>query len=457
MHTQDVAQHTQDVAQVPPANLEAEEAILGGILLDPGAIARVIDTLQPEHFYLEGHQRIYRAALLLHTEGKPTDLLMTIAKLEAMDLLAIVGGRNKLVTLVDRVVSAINIDALADLVVEKHRRRQMLKAADKISALAHQEYRSVGECLDDAEQEILNISSANTSAESTLLADCLVDVFRDLEERHNGTTLPGIPSGFYDLDALTCGFQRTDLIIVGARPSMGKTGFATCIVHHIASLYKLPTVIFSLEMSKQQLAKRLLAAETGIEMGYLRSGRIGKSQWEALTQAISRLGELPLHIIDAPIQNLWEMRSQLRKIAASSGELGIVAIDYIGLLEHSVTGATQNERIAKVSAFLKALAKEFRCPVVALSQLNRSVESRTNKRPIMSDLRDSGSLEQDADLILFLYRDEYYNSDSPDRGIAELIIAKHRNGPVGTVKLLFDAQVAKFKNLVHPNFPSSNW
>jgi replicative DNA helicase len=279
----------------------------------------------------------------------------------------------------------------------------------------------------------------------------LTHTFADIESRSLGLVLPGLACNFYDLDAMTQGFQRSDLIIVAGRPSMGKTSFTLIIARNIAAIHKLPVAIFSLEMSKEQLVQRLLSSEVQIESGRLRAGRISQNEWEQLGHGISSLSQLQLFIDDTPNITITEMRSKARRLQAEQGgQLGLIMVDYLQLMEGSGSDNRVQE-LSKVTRGLKALAREVNAPVIALSQLSRGVESRTNKRPMMSDLRESGSIEQDADLIVMLYRDEYYNPDTPDRGIAEVIITKHRNGPTGTVKLLFEPQFTRFRNLASPN------
>ncbi|MDF5733118.1 MAG: replicative DNA helicase [Rhizonema sp. PD38] len=436
--------------RLPPQNIEAEEAILGGILLDPEALGRVSDRLAPEAFYISAHKEIYQAALRLHSQGKPTDLLSLTSWLTDHDLLTRIGGRNKLASLVDRTVSAVNIDALATLVMDKYLRRQLVKAGNEIVQLGFETETELPIVLDRAEQKVFSITQSRPQAGLVHISDTLINTFQDIETRHQGIALPGIPCGFYDLDAMTSGFQRSDLIIVAGRPSMGKTAFCLNLAHNIAALYKLPIAVFSLEMSKEQLVQRLLASEAGIETGYLRTGRISQTQWEPLSRAIGMLSEMPIFIDDTPNITVTEMRSQARRLQAEAGtELGLIVIDYLQLMEGG--GDNRVQELSRITRNLKGLARELRVPVIALSQLSRGVESRTNKRPMLSDLRESGSIEQDADLVIMLYRDDYYNTDTPDRGVAEVIVSKHRNGPTGTVRLLFDPQLTKFKNLARPS------
>ncbi len=435
--------------RLPPQNVEAEEAILGGILLDPEAMGRIYDHLSPEAFSLEAHRIIYRAATFLHTQGKPTDLMSVTTWLADHNCLEKVGGTNKLVQLVDRTVSAVNIDQYAALVMDKYLRRKLINAGYKITDLGFKTAVELPIILDQAEQEVFSITQERPAQGLVPISDTLIHTFQDIENRQEGQVLPGLLCDFYDLDAMTGGFQRSDLIIVAGRPSMGKTAICLSIAHNIANRYKLPIAIFSLEMSKEQLVQRLLASEAGIESNYLRSGRISQNQWESLSRAIGNLSELPIFIDDAANITVTEMRSQARRLQAENGgELGLVLIDYLQLMEGG--GDNRVQELSKITRSLKGLARELNVPVIALSQLSRSVEARTNKRPMMSDLRESGSLEQDADLVIMLYREEYYMPDTPDRGIAEVIISKHRNGPTGTVKLLFDSQFTRFRNLASP-------
>jgi replicative DNA helicase len=436
--------------RLPPQNIDAEEAIIGGILLDPEAISRVADLLRPETFYISAHQTIYRAALVLQSQGKPTDLMSVTTWLQDNDLLEKVGGQSRLAQLVDRTISAVNIDQYASLVADKYLRRKLIKVGSEIAHLGYETGLDLAKILDQSEQKVFSITQDRPQQGLVPTSDILTDTFSDIESRSLGMVLPGISCGFYDLDAMTQGFQRSDLIIAAGRPSMGKTSFVLNIARNIAAFHKLPVAVFSLEMSKEQLVYRLLSSEVEIESNRLRSGRIGSNEWERLGHAISTLSQVPIFIDDTPDISMTEMRSKARRLQAEQGgALGLILIDYLQLMEG--TGDNRVQELSKMTRSLKGLSRELNVPVIALSQLSRGVESRTNKRPMMSDLRESGSIEQDADLIIMLYRDEYYNPDTPDRGIAEVIIAKHRNGPVGMVKLLFEPQFTRFRNLASPN------
>jgi len=435
--------------RLPPQNVEAEEAILGGILLDPEAIGRVMEILSPEAFYIATHRDIYRAALDLHSRGQPTDLITVTLWLRDHNKLDRVGGQVRLAQLVDRTVSAANIDQYATLVMDKYTRRTLIQAGGEIAQLGYDTTIPLENVLDQAEQKLFGITQVRPQGGLTPTADILIDTFSEIEQRSLGVVLPGVPCGFYDLDAMTQGFQRSDLIIAAGRPSMGKTSFVLNMARDIAALQKLPVAIYSLEMSKLQLVYRLLSSEVEMESSRLRTGRIAQNEWEKLGHAISMLSQMPIFIDDTPNISVTEMRSKCRRLQAEQGgALGLILIDYLQLME----GGSDNrvQELSKITRSLKGLARELNAPIIALSQLSRGVESRTNKRPMMSDLRESGSIEQDADLIMMLYREEYYEPDTPDRGIAEVIVTKHRNGPTGTVKLLFEPQFTRFRNLASP-------
>lgn len=435
------------IKNLPPQNIEAEELILGAILLDPEAIGKVIDILSEEVFYVPAHQLIYRSAVALHSQGNPTDFLTIASWLEDNQLLEKVGGTTKLTQLLDRTVSAVNIARYVPLITDKYVRRQLISTGHEIGELALDTSRDLVQVLDESEQKIFALTQKRVTQGLIPISETIIDTYEQIEKLHLNLALPGISSGFYDLDAMTSGFQRSDLIIVAGRPSMGKTSFALNIAANIAKDQKLPVAIFSLEMSKEQLAQRLLASEAGIEGNKLRSGRFIQNDIDRLIQAVGNLSELPLYIDDTANLTVMQMRSEVRRLQSNTkGELGLVLLDYLQLMEGS-NSDNRVQELSKITRSLKGLARELNIPIIALSQLSRGVEQRTNKRPMLSDLRESGSIEQDADLVIMLYRDEYYNPDTPDRGIAEIIISKHRNGPTGHVKLLFDSDVTKFLNL----------
>lgn len=437
-----------DFSPIPPQNLDAEESILGGILLDPEAVSRIADLLPVDAFYLSAHREIYRAALTLHARGSPTDLLCMTAWLQDQGLLDKIGGQNKLAELVDRTVSAVNIDKYAGLVKDKYLRRKLIESANTIAQAAYDSSKGLDSILDQAEQQIFSVTQDRVQQGLTATEEILASAFAELEQRSIGNILPGLSCNFYDLDNLTQGFQRSDLVIIAGRPSMGKTAISLQIAKRIAEIHKLGVAVFSLEMSKEQLIQRLLASEARIDSNYLRAGRISQHQWEPLSRAIGVLSQLSIYIDDSPNPSLGEIRSNARRLQAEHpGGLGLILVDYLQLMGSDDGSEGRVQELSKITRSLKGLARELNVPVIALSQLSRGVEARQNKRPLMSDLRESGSIEQDADLVILLYRDEYYNPDTPDRGVCELILAKHRNGPVGTVKLLFDPQFTRFENL----------
>ncbi|PSP17146.1 MAG: replicative DNA helicase [Cyanobacteria bacterium QS_8_64_29] len=431
---------------LPPQNVEAEESILGGILLDPQGMGRVAEILAPEAFYLQAHQQIYRAALRLYQQNQPTDLISVTNWLQDRGELEQAGGSAKLAQLVDRTVSAVNIDGYGALVQDKYLRRRLISAGNEIAALGYDTAQALESVLDRAEQKLFALTQARSQQGLVPIAEPLAQTFENIENRQVANKLPGIDCGFYDLDAMTSGLQRSDLIVCAGRPSMGKTAFGLNIARNIASDRQLPVAIFSLEMSKEQLSQRLLAGEAEIDSSRLRSGRLAQTDTEPIVRAIGYLSELPIYIEDTANMTVTQMRSQARRLQAERGDLGLVLLDYLQLMEGQGSDNRVQE-LSRITRSLKTLARELNVPVIALSQLSRGVEQRTNKRPMLSDLRESGSIEQDADVVLMLYRDEYYNPDSPDRDTAEAIVTKHRNGPTGTVKLLFNPELAQFRNM----------
>jgi replicative DNA helicase len=434
---------------LPPQNIEVEEAILGGILLDPEAYSRVAELLVPKAFYIPAHGHIYQAAADLHINGKPTDLLNVSNWLADNQLLEKIGGQAKLVQLVERTVSAVNVDALAVLLMDKFMRRELIQAGNNVGKLGYDTSQTLEKVLDQAEQEVLNITQVRPQSGLTPVSEIVMKTYQEIEARNQELLPPGLTCDFADLDAMTGGFQRSDLIVLAGRPSMGKTAITLNIAYNMSILHKLPVLIFSLEMSKEQLVQRMLAGEARIDSNRLRAGRISQNEWEQVYAAIAKISDLPIYIDDTPNMMVMQMRSQARRLQAETGKpLGLIMLDYLQLMEGSSDNRVQE--ISKITRSLKGLARELNVPIIALSQLSRSVESRNNKRPMMSDLRESGSIEQDADLVIMLYRDAYYNPDTPDRDITELIITKHRNGPTGVVKLVFDPALTKFKNLAQP-------
>jgi replicative DNA helicase len=437
--------------KIPPQCLEAEEAILGGILLDPDALARVRDRLKPMHFYITAHQDIYAASLRLDAMEKPTDFIALADYLESNGLLFKIGGRSKLIDLLSRCVSAVNIDALAELVISKWKRRQLGKLATMAGEL---QYKSDDEVpLDKAFEQLQTFvydlqQGENPVGGTTHISSTMSEAFAYIEERNQGTVPSGIATGFYDLDAMmNGGFNRGDLIVVAGRPSMGKSAIAAQIGFYVAQTQNLPVVVFNMEMSKLAIALRALSAEANIESSYLRSGRISNDQWQPLTQAINDISSIPVYLNECATPSLTYFETECRRVMSMKRQnLGLIIVDYLQLMDGSASG-TRNNEVAAITRGLKRLAMKLQVPIICLSQLSRAVESRPSKRPVLSDLRDSGGIEQDGDKVIMLYRDEYYHPDSPERGIAEVIISKHRDGPTGITKLLFDNQFVRFKNL----------
>jgi replicative DNA helicase len=360
-----------------------------------------------------------------------------------------IGGNNKLVELVENVSSTASIEQVANLISDKFIRRQLIRSGNDVVKLGFDQTQETNEVLDKAEQKIFEISQEKPTKGLTQAAEILTTTFNEIEARSLGKEELGVKTLFYDLDEMTQGFQRSDLIIVAGRPSMGKTSMVLNIARNVAQSQDLPVCVFSLEMSKEQLTYRLLSLEIGIESGRLKTGRLSPEQWPALGEGINTLSQIPVFIDDKPNLSVLEMRSLCRRLMAEQKKkLGLIVIDYLQLME----GTTPDNRVQELSRItrgLKGMARELNVPVIALSQLSRGVESRTSKRPMLSDLRESGSIEQDADLVLMIYRDEYYNPETEDKGIAEIIVTKHRNGPIGTVKLLFEPQFTRFRNLAN--------
>ncbi len=426
-----------------PSNIEAEEAILGGLLIDRGAIFRVADALRAEYFSITAHQTVYRAIVALFDQGKPVDLMTVSSYLEEREKPNGVDIRHKLFSVVERTVSATNIDQYVILIEEKYKRRQLIEASFRINRAAQEPTISIEEILSTAENEILSINSDRTQDVWTV-GDCLTQVIMDFE---NGYA-PGYSSGLPDLDNLIGGLVKKDLIVVAGRASMGKTWLGGHLAMQVASKYKLPVVFFSAEMSKEALTKRFLASLSGINAQRLMWNGPHENEWDVVSSAIGKLAEMPIIIDDTPGTSLTpaSMRAVLRRVQAQYGKIGLVVLDYIQLLGERNAG-NRAQDVGAIAGHCKAIAKEFDVPFVALAQINRGVEARNDKRPMMSDLKDSGDIEQDADLAICLYRDDYYNPESADKGQIELIVRKQRNGALGTAKAFFNPETGNFRNV----------
>jgi replicative DNA helicase len=438
-----------DIRKLPPQSIDAEMSILGGVLLENEAINRVLDILVPDDFYRESHRRIMRAMIELNEHREPCDLITLTTILKKRGELEEVGGGAYLATLVDFVPTAANIAYYARIVKEKAIARNLIRAATEIVTDGYDEQSEIEELLDKAQKTIFEISENRVKTPYYQLNAILKDTIKyigDLYEKKENTT--GVPTGFLDLDHKTAGFQRSDLIIIAGRPSMGKTAFALNIAQY-ASVYaepRYPVAIFSLEMSKEQLVTRLLCSESRVDASRLRTGHLLDGEWDKIMRGAEKLFEAQLFIDDTPAISVLELRAKARRLKAEH-DIGMIVVDYLQLMRGSGAPESRQQEISEISRSLKALAKELSVPVVALSQLNRGLESRTDKRPMMSDLRESGAIEQDADVIMFVYRDEVYNKDNPEvRGKAEIIIGKQRNGPIGTVNLTFLGEFTRFEN-----------
>ncbi len=436
-----------DMTKVPPQNIEAEQSTLGAMLLEREAIVRVTEFLTGDDFYKEAHRVIFDTIIELFDKGEPVDLITLTEALRQKGQLDKIGGASYLAFLSNCVATAANVEYHGKIVVEKATLRFMISNATKIVESGFQGSQDVDEILDEAEQLIFSISQRKSARTFAKVRDVLLDTFKELDKlRSEKGGITGVATGFDDLDRLTSGFHPSELIIIAARPAMGKTTFCLNIAQHVAIYEQVPTAIFSLEMSKEQLVTRMLCAEAQVNAQRVRTGYMQEDDWRNLAQAAGPLAEGQIYIDDTPGITVMEMRARARRLKAEHG-LGLIIVDYLQLMQGSKRTENRQQEISDISRSLKGLARELDVPVIALSQLSRAVEQRTNKRPMLSDLRESGALEQDADLVAFIYRDEYYEPDSEEKNIAEIIIAKQRNGPVDTVRLRFFKEFTAFKNL----------
>ena len=445
----------RQVAQlrIPPHSTEAESSVLGGLLLDNGAWDRVGDLLTESDFYRFEHRMVFGAIGALVNASKPADVITVFEQLLSQGKAEEIGGLSYLNSLAQYVPSAGNIRRYAEIVRERAILRKLVSASDEIATNAfNPRGRPVATILDEAEQKIFNIGEEGARTKQGFqamesLVVKLLDRVQEMADNPNDVT--GVPSGFYDLDRMTAGFQAGDLIVLAARPSMGKTALAINIAEHVALNEGLPVAVFSMEMGAAQLAVRIVGSIGRIDQSHLRTGKLTDDEWPRLTEAIEKLRTISLHIDESAGLTSSELRANARRLSRQCGKLGLIVVDYLQLMSGSSSdGENRATELGEISRGLKTLAKELQCPVIALSQLNRSVETRPDKRPMMSDLRESGAIEQDADIIMFIYRDEYYTKDAcKEPGVAEVIIAKQRNGPTGTVKLAFLKPITKFESL----------
>jgi len=447
------AEAAVEALRLPPHSIQAEQAVLGGLMLDDEAWERVADQITAEDFYRREHQAIFRAMTALGEADQPLDVVTLAEELERRGELDDVGGLPYLGMLANDTPTASNVGAYARLVREQSVMRQLIRAGNRIAESCYRpEGRKVDQLLDEAENLVFQIAEQQAKGRSGFrpITELLTDTVNRIEELYSsGSAMTGVPTGFDDFDAKTSGLQKSDLIIVAGRPSMGKTTFAMNIAENVAISAGLPVAIFSMEMPGEALTMRMISSLGRINQQAVRTGKLEDDDWPRVTSAVSLLQQAKLFIDDTPALSPTEVRARCRRLMKEYGQLGLVVIDYLQLMQAPDAGENRTNEISAISRGLKTLAKELNVPVIALSQLNRSLEQRPNKRPVMSDLRESGAIEQDADLIVFIYRDEVYHEDSPDKGKAEIIIGKQRNGPIGTVTLTFQGQYTRFDNYAY--------
>jgi replicative DNA helicase len=446
-----------DALKTPPHSIEAEQSVLGGLLIENGSWDKIGDLIREDDFYRYDHRLIYQHIQRLIEKSRPADVITTFESLQSAGKADEVGGLVYLNQLAGSVPSAANVRRYAEIVRDRAVLRKLVIVSDEISGSAYNpQGKDTKQLLDEAESKVFAIAEEGARGGTGFqsLPVVLSEVVQRVDElyhRDDPSDVTGVPTGFTDMDNMTSGFQAGDLIIVAGRPSMGKTAFSLNIGEHVAIDQGLPVAVFSMEMGANQLALRLLSSVGRLDQQRLRTGRLQTDDWPKLTAAIQRMQDAQLFIDETPALNSLELRARSRRLARQCGKLGLIIVDYLQLMSANSSGENRATEISEISRGLKALAKELHCPVIALSQLNRSLEQRPNKRPVMSDLRESGAIEQDADVILFIYRDEVYNPDSQDKGSAEIIIGKQRNGPIGTVRMTFLREQTKFTNYLSPD------
>ena len=445
--------------KVPPHSVEAEQAVLGGLMLENSEWDNVVDILLPEDFYRPEHQLIFQVMIKQSEASRPIDVVTLVESLDSLNELEAAGGLDYLSDLASGSRGTANIKAYSEIIRERAIFRRLISVANRIADNGYNPSgKMASEVLDEAEREVFNISDERPQDSGPVPINPLLEKALDRIDELAGSdgNLTGVGSGYKDLDALTSGWQKSDLVIVAGRPSMGKTAFAMNLVEHAVINYDKPVLVFSLEMPSESLIFRLLSSIGRIDQTKLRTGKLSEGDWPSFNKAAKALKDRPLFIDDSPSVSPTEMRARARRIAREhDGQLGMVVVDYLQLMQIKGTNENRVTEISAISRSLKQLAREFDCPVIALSQLNRGLEQRPNKRPVMADLRESGAIEQDADLITFIYRDEVYNEDTPDKGVAEVIIGKHRNGPIGTVRLSFLGQFTRFESHAPPRYDDS--
>lgn len=436
---------TRIEAKVPPQSLEAESSLLGAILLDQDAIIKVSDRVHPDDFYEQRHQLIYKSIQQLYNDRRPIDVLTLSNQLDTSGDLEHIGGRAYLTELANSVPSAAHVEEYAKIVSHKATLRRLIAAASDIVKLGYDEEVALDKLLDKAEKTLFDVSAKQLRRNFVSISDVLAQSFDRLDELHkDDSKLRGIPTGFGAIDNLLAGLQKSDLIVLAARPAMGKTSLAMNMVHHVAVKEGIPVGVFSLEMSQEQLVDRLLAMQSGVDSWKLRTGKLDEDDFSRIGDAMGALSEAPIYIDDAPNVNIMEIRTVARRMQNEHG-IGLLVIDYLQLMSGNSPDRVQE--VSEISRGLKALARELNVPVLAISQLSRSVESRSPQVPMLADLRESGSIEQDADVVMFIYREEYYNSDTERQNIADILIQKHRNGPIGKVELYWHGEQLTFRSI----------
>lgn len=440
--------------KLPPQNLEAEQSVLGGILIDNQAFHKVVDLLRAEDFYRPSNAKIYHAITALASQSSPIDVVTLTTKLKELTYLEEIGGASYLAELLERVPTAVHVEYHAKLIAEQAVKRRLVSLCSTIGTRGYDPAETTEELLDFAEKEIFSLTSARNARGMAPVRDIVRSAFLDLESRfENQGKLTGVPSGYDDLDKITGGFQKADLIIVACRPSVGKTSFSLGITRFAGARAKMPVAFFSLEMAREQIVGRLLAAEAKVDSQRLRMGNLTEQDWARLTRAAGVLSEAPIFIDDTPSLTVLEVRGKARRLKAEIGNIGLIVVDYLQIMGTNKSAQSRENAISEISRGLKALAKELAVPVIALSQVNRNIELRQDKRPLMADLRESGAIEQDADLIIFLHRETDEGGQAPGgASIAEFIIGKNRNGPRDTVKVAWLGQYTSFENLA-PSAP----
>ena len=437
-----------ELGKVPPNDIEAEQAVIGSMLTDKEAVIAAIEVLKPEDFYREDNKAIYTAIISLYNRSEPIDIITIKDELTSNGNFENVGGLEYLASLPDKVPTTANVEKYIKIVEEKSTLRTLIKTANELIALGYDPTQDVETIMDQAEKRIFDVMQKRNQKGYSSIKDILVDTFTQLEQLYNQKQhITGVPTGFADLDYKTSGFHNSDLVLIAARPAMGKSAFALNIATYAATKAKVPVAIFSLEMSKEQMANRILCSEAMVDSNKVRTGKIEDDDWGKLAAASGELSEAGIYIDDTPGISIMEIRAKCRKLKLEKN-IGLVVIDYLQLVQGSgKRGGSREQEISEISRSLKILAKEINVPVIALSQLSRAPEQRPDHRPMLSDLRESGAIEQDADIVIFLYRDDYYNEESEKKNIAEVIISKHRGGSTGTVELLWLGNYTKFANI----------